>query len=217
MSTIMSIISILLVDDHALMLDTLAERLGSEEGLEVIGLAPNADEGVRVALKCRPDVIVLDINMQGLCPFEAARKLLAQLPESRVVFLSGYTTDSYIGQALACGASAYITKREPYERMVQAIRVVAEGDAYFSPEVQSRIVVGPDGASLVPIQTLTKREIEVLGYLARGMSKKKIAQTMYVSVHTVDVHTSHIMKKLDIHDRVELALYAIREGLVPLS
>jgi DNA-binding NarL/FixJ family response regulator len=152
-----------------------------------------------------------------LC-FDAAKTIGTQCPHTRIVFLSAFFHDRYIEQAMAVQAWGYITKGEPEEAVVKAIHNVSAGVACFSPEVQRRIVVDAQGARLARkkqsrASTLSERELEVLRYLARGMTKKGIARTMHLSVNTVNRHTTNIMTKLDIHDRVELARFAIREGL----
>lgn len=211
-------ISLLLVDDHALVRNNLATRLDAEEGIRVLGEAGDADQGVSCALELEPEIIMFDIDMPGMSSFEAARTINQRLPSVRMMFLTAFTHDSYIDEALSAGANAYITKREPYEVVVSAIRAVACGEAYFSPEVQKRIVVSTRGATLTPDRctraaTLTARETEILRHIAQGSSKKQIAKELHLSVNTVDVHTSRIMTKLDIHDRVGLARFAFREGL----
>jgi len=211
-------ISILLVDDHAMMRRLLGARLEAEPDIVVVAAVENADEAVTEAVRLKPDIILMDIDMPGVSCFEAARIIRERHPDSRIVFLSAFFHDRYIEQAMAVQAWGYITKSEPEDSVIKAIRKVSNGVAYFSPEVQARIVVDFQGARLANpgrsrVSTLTEREMEVLRYLARGMAKKEIARTMHISANTVNRHTTSLMAKLDIHDRVELARYAIREGL----
>jgi DNA-binding NarL/FixJ family response regulator len=215
----MTPISILLADDHALVRQTLRRWLEAEPDLRVVADVSDAQQAVEEALRCKPDIVVLDIDMPGLVSFDAARTIRAQHEKVRLIFLSAFFHDRYIEQALAVGASAYLSKSEPAEVVIQAIRSVAAGAAYFSPEVQARIVIDTDGARLrrashSRASALTQRELQVLQYVARGLSKKEIATTLSLSERTVNCHTASLMAKLDIHDRVELARYAIREGLV---
>ncbi len=211
-------VSILLVDDHAMVRNTLAQCLRGDPGMNVVGVAENADAGVREALRLKPDVLVMDIDMPGLICFDAARTIRAQCPDTRIIFLSAFFHDRYIEQALDCEASGYVTKSEPPESLIRAIRSAVAGTAYYSPEVLARVVVTSEGATLPTdrrsrASTLTQRELEVLRYLTRGLAKKEIAGLMHISVNTVNRHADSIMQKLDIHDRVQLAAYAIREGL----
>ncbi|MHC4342715.1 MAG: response regulator, partial [Planctomycetota bacterium] len=207
-----------MVDDHALVRETLSERLGREEAFEVVGAASTADEGIRLARDHRPDVILMDIEMPGMVSFDAAREILTAQPDVRIIFLSAYLHDRYIEDALKVGALGYLTKADPPERVVEAIHEVAANRAFFSEGVRDRIVFEANRPKLVGkgysrASTLTPRELEVLRYVARGLSKKEIAGLLHVTVKTVEKHSDNLMRKLDIHDRVELARFAIREGL----
>jgi DNA-binding NarL/FixJ family response regulator len=211
-------ISILLADDHSMVRRLLGRRLEDEADMTVVATVSNADDATAEAIRLKPDIILMDIDMPGLSCFEAAGTIHRQSPGSRIIFLSAFFHDRYIEQAMAVQAWGYITKSEPEDSVLEAIRKVSAGIAYFSPEVKARIVVDSQGARLASkgrsrASTLTEREMEVLRYLARGMAKKEIARTMHISVNTVNRHTTSLMAKLDIHDRVELARYAIREGL----
>lgn len=211
-------IRVLLVDDHALVRSTVAERLRKESDILVVGEVDNADDSIGATLEHKPDVVLMDIDMPGLLCFDAASRINTLRPEVSVIYLSAFFNDRFIQQALEAKASGYLTKSEPPETVIKAIREVASGGAYFSTEVQSRIVVGARGAKLAQepksrVSTLTPREVQILQYLARGLAKKEIAQTLSISVKTVDRHTFNLMEKLNIHDRVGLARFAIREGL----
>jgi DNA-binding NarL/FixJ family response regulator len=211
-------IRILVVDDHALVRGALCEHLQREPGLVVVGTAGTADEAITKAVECGPDIVLMDIDMPGMNCFNAARTIQSLRSDCRIVFLSAFTHDRYIEQALAAKARGYLTKREPPDAVVAAIREVASGGAHFSDEVRSRILIDQRGATLAGesrsrVSFLTAREIEILQYVARGLSKKEIAATAHLSVKTVDRHCANLMDKLDIHDRVELARFAIREGL----
>ncbi|MCG3130105.1 MAG: Oxygen regulatory protein NreC [Phycisphaerae bacterium] len=214
----MNPIRVLVADDHTLVKSMLAERLQREPDIKVVATAGRADEAFDLVLAHSPDVVVMDIDMPGLICFDAARRMLASRPNTRILFLSAFTHDHYIEQALAVGALGYITKTEPADTIISAVRNVANNLSHFSDAVRERIVQGPSGLSLASrpqtrASQLTPREIEVVRYIARGLSKKEIAQLMNLSIKTVDKHTCNLMDKLDIHDRVELARFAIREGL----
>lgn len=208
-------ITILLVDDHALVRGALAERLNREPDLLVVGRAGSADEAICKATECRIDIILMDIDMPGLNCFEAAKRLGVICPKARLIFLSAFKHDRYIEQALEVKAHGYLTKRESPEKVVAAIREVAAGGAYFSKEVQSRIIVDEAGANLPRsrVSKLTPRELEVLQYIARGYGKREIGNIMNLSTKTIENHTTSLMARLRIHDRVDLARFAFREGL----
>ncbi len=208
---------ILLVDDHALITELLKMRLEAEPFLEITTTAGDAEMAVTAARQHAPDFIITDIEMPGLCIFDALRAIRLALPELGIVFLSAHTSDHYIQQALDLEARAYLTKDELLETLVHVIRVIVSGGRYFSPGIQSRLVVSRNGLRLGSARTsradlLTGREKQVLGYVAHGLSKKEIADIMAISVKTVDNHCCHLMTKLDIHDRVKLARSAIQEG-----
>ena len=211
-------IRLLLADDHRMLCESMGEKLGHEPGLAVVGLATSTDEALRLAVELRPDVLLMDIDMPGMVSFEAARQIAERAPDTRVLFFSAFIHDGYIEQALRARARGYVSKQEPYDNLVQAIREAAAGRTYYSDEVRSRIVLDTNGPHLgneyqSRCSTLSPRELEVLGYIARGLSTKDIAHTMHVSPRTADNHTTRLMSKLDIHSRVELARFAIREGL----
>ncbi len=212
-------VTILLVDDHAMLRESLASCLRNEFDLNVVGTAENADIAVGEAVKLSPDIVLMDIDMPGRLCFDAARTIQARCPGTRIVFLSAFFHDRYIEQALAAEASGYITKSENTSVIIKAVRMIASGGSYFSPEVLARIVVDEGGTRLARkgercrASMLTSREAEVLRYIARGLSQKEMAKLMHISPRTAHCHSVNIMTKLDIHDRVELARFAIREGL----
>ncbi len=211
-------ISIVIADDHAVVRGAIARYLEDAEGITVLASESNAEDALDAVVRLRPHIGLFDIDMPGLVVFDAARTIAVQCPETRIIFLSAHASDRYIEQALAVKASGYITKGEAPETVLQGIRAVAAGRSYYSPEVHDRILVEENGASLAQTHTrtstLTTREVEVLEYLAKGLSKKEIAGTMHIAVKTVENHCTNLMRKLDIHDRVELTRFAIREGFV---
>ena len=211
-------IRLLLVDDHELMREMLARHLEEEPDMMIVGSVGSADDAVVEVNKVSPDIVIMDIDMPGRLCFDAARQIQSQRPDVGIVFLSAFFHDRYIEEALACEAAGYVTKKEPAGALIGAIRAAAAGGSYFSPEVKARIIVDADGVYLAKKRhsraaTLTPREMEVLRYVARGLSEAEIAKTMHVSPKTVHNHTNSVMTKLDIHRRVELSRFAIREGL----
>lgn len=207
---------ILLVDDHELVRSAVKGMLDRDDAFEVVGEAGSADEALTVVGDLAPDIVVMDIDMPGMICFGAVAQMRTSLPDLKVVFLSAFFHDHYIEQALKVGASGYVVKGDPPSTLFDALREVAGGGSYFSKDVRSRLVCNDGDVSSdtgTRTNSLTNREVEVLRYLARGLSKKEIARTMHISVKTVEHHTTSVMRKLDIHDRVELARYAIREGL----
>jgi DNA-binding NarL/FixJ family response regulator len=211
-------ITVLLADDHALLRGALQHCLNGQPDIRVVATAATADAAVTEAIRLQPDVILMDIDMPGLSCFEAVQALKVRCPETRVAFLSAFHNDNYIERAIEVRAWGYIVKNEPTESVLKAIRDIADGITYFSPEIQKRIIL-TDGTmrlpnrSVSPASRLSRREMEVLRLLARGLSHEDIAASLSISRHTVHRHAVSIRRKLNIHDRVELARYAIREGL----
>jgi len=196
----------------------LTNRLSAEPDLTVVASVGNAEEAVAEVLRLKPDVVLMDTGMSGMLCFEAARAIREQAPNSRVLFLGSSCRDQDIEQALDVQAWGYITKTESEETVVEAIRKVSSGVACFSPEAKARIVVDASGShsarnGMSRLSTLSERETVVLRYVARGLSQKEIAKVMHISPYTVNRHCNNLMAKLDIHDRVELTRFAIREGL----
>jgi len=211
--------TVLIADDHDLLRDVLTRRISEEPGLRVVGAVGDASAALAESLRLRPDLVLMDIDMPGVSAFDAAREIRERLPDTRVTFLSAYVRDGFISQALAVRASGYLTKGQSAEDLVGCIRTALGGGTCFSPEVEGRLEIGASGVGLTPkhrcrLDLLTAREKQVLSYIARGMSKKEIARVAGMSVKTVDHHCQHIMEKLDLHDRVVLTRFAIREGLV---
>ncbi len=208
---------VLLVDDHMLLREMLQEKLTSE-GLEVTTTG-DTTEAIELGIELQPDVTVLDIDMPGRSTFEVARVLRTESPATRVVFLSAYVRDVYIEQALAVEASGYLCKCDSLEEILAAIKAVVDGSTCYSREVLQRIVIDGSRARLADASVsrsslLTDRERDVLTHIARGLSQRQVAHVLEISIKTVQHHLESVMDKLEIHDRVELARFAIREGIV---
>ncbi len=213
-----NIIRLLIADDHAMVREMLRSQLDSQADMDVIGTANDGEQAVELARKLNPDVVLLDIDMPGQLCFVAAKDIKHYCPGTRILFVSAFSHDRYIDEALKAKATGYLTKDENPDVLMKAIRLAASGQAYFSPKIQERIVVDSRGLSLTGsnttrASTLTQRELETVRYIARGLANKEIAMQMHVTVKTVDRHTQNAMDKLAIHNRVELARFAIREGL----
>ncbi|QDU63866.1 Response regulator protein VraR [Planctomycetes bacterium Pan216] len=212
-------ISILLASSETFVRESVQSLLEKESDLTVSGTAEDGTEAVAAAKRLRPEVILLSDEMPGLNPFEAAERIRKTLPRTRLCFLSRIPRDHAIDCALAVEAACYFTTADTPESLVNAIRKVAQGETYFSPDVEERIV-NPKRANAIHgvkqsrMATLTAREVQVLRYLAEGLPRKEISKVLGISAKTVARHTANLMTKLEIHDRVVLARFAIREGLV---
>lgn len=211
-------IRVLLADDHACFRESIGELLQRELDIVVVGMVGDAAAAAIMAEQTKPDIILMDIQMPGLFSFEAVRQIASAVPSTSVIFLSAFPNDTYIGLAIDVRAKGYVVKKEGCEQIILAIREVASGGAYFSKEISDRIIVGPRGVRLAQEKTsrlakLSRRLVEMLVYIAKGYGKKQIAVITGRSIKTIDHHVARLMNKLDIHDRVGLTKFAIREGL----
>ncbi|TDA70136.1 MAG: response regulator transcription factor [Clostridia bacterium] len=218
----MAAITILLVEDHAVVRAGLKMLLNAEPDLEVIGEAEEGTEAVRKALELRPQVVLLDISLKGVNGLEAARQINRAGPEIRLLVLTMHQNEEYFFQALQAGALGYVPKSAPDHEVLAAIRTVAAGKSYLHPSVAGllvsdyleRVRQGEQGNNL---QLLSDREREVLQLVAAGYSNKEIADRLCLSIHTVHNHRTRLMEKLGIHDRLELLKYALRHGLITME
>lgn len=215
-------IRVFCVDDHAFLIEGLRSKFEQEDGIELVGTLPSADGLVGAARDSHPQVVLLDIEMPGRDPFEVINELRGTCPDCRVILLSAFVRHSYLDIAVKVGAWGYVSKRDAPSVIIDAIKQVAAGRFAFSPEVISRCGMDPNRpvpAGRKPeskINSLTPRELQILRMIGRGMPRNAIADAIHRSPKTVDAHRSSIMEKLGLHDRVDLARFAIREGLVEI-
>ncbi len=214
-----NMIRVVLVDDHTTILEPLAARINQNEDLEIVGTATDSEKGLRIVLDENPDVVVLDVDFQGRGSFDVAKEISTRSKDTKIIFLTGYLTDVYIDQALKMNARGYLLKLEPPQVLIDSIRKVMNGEQCFSVDVLERLSFNNETNQYTikaecRLSSLTSRQLEVLRYLAHGLSVKEVAAAMHLSEKSIDSHKYRIMHKLDIHDRVELARFAIREGLV---
>jgi DNA-binding NarL/FixJ family response regulator len=204
-------ITVLLVDDHALVRRGFRRMLDDDETLEVVGEASNGAEAVKLAAKLRPQVIVMDCQLPEMSGLEATRKILQSHPETAILMLSMHSEDTLVRQALEAGARGYVLKNAMDLDLANAIKAVAAGKSVIDPQVKrTETLKGEREAGL------TSRELEVLQHIVAGKSNKEIASELDLSVNTVSVHRANIMDRLGIHKTAELVVYAIRNGLVNL-
>jgi DNA-binding NarL/FixJ family response regulator len=216
-------IRVALVDDQAMVRAGLKMILDSEADIEVVGEAADGLDAVALASSTEPDVILMDIRMPGLDGISAARNVLAACPRVRVVILTTFDDDEHVYEALRLGASGFLLKSADGDTLVNAVRVVASGEALLAPEVTRRVIEhfaaapNPTTASGIPadaIGDLSEREVEVLRLMARGLSNTEIAAELFVSGTTVKTHVSHILTKLGVRDRVQAVVEAYESGIV---
>jgi DNA-binding NarL/FixJ family response regulator len=217
----MAKIRVLLTDDHTLFRQGIRTLLAAEPDIEVVGEAANAFDSVTTARQVRPDVVLMDIGMNGMSSFEATRQIRKEHPETKVVFLSMYDDEDYLAECVEIGGSGYVLKDCPADQLITAIREVHRGGSFLSPRLLTRLVDGfrVQGHNAVRqprFGTLTKREREILKMLAEGRSVKEIASGFDLSVKTVEAHKFNLMRKLDIHNKAQLVQYAIQKKVIRL-
>jgi two-component system, NarL family, response regulator NreC len=213
----MSNIRVFICDDHALFRDGLKAILRDEAELEIVGEAKDGRDGVEAALRIRPDVVLMDVEMPELNGFEATSRITTADRSIKVLILTMYQEEEVIARCLDAGASGYVLKDASASQLMQAIKTVHRGGKYLSPaalqQVMTHYVEGGERTG-TRYDTLSAREREVFKLLADGLTVKEIASRLGLSVKTVDVHKYNLMRKLDIHDRAGLIKYAIQKKLI---
>jgi DNA-binding NarL/FixJ family response regulator len=215
----MNPIRILLADDHTVIRKGLRLLLESQPGFQVIAEASDGRETVAMAETHKPDVVVLDVAMPTLNGIEAARQISAKLPQTAIVFLSMHSDEGYVLKALKSGAKAYLLKDSAEYDLINAIRSVNEGKAFFSPAISKMLMEEymrqmQDREIEDSYELLTTREREVLQLLAEGKANKEVAAILGLSLYTVETHRGNILQKLNLHSGAELILYAVRKGVI---
>jgi DNA-binding NarL/FixJ family response regulator len=210
--------TVLLADDQALVRSGFRLIVESNDDLEVVGEAANGVEAVDLATASAPDVVLMDIRMPELDGIEATRRILAGSPSTRVLVLTTFDLDEYVVRAIRAGASGFLLKDAPPAQLVDAIRVVAAGDALLAPAVTRRLLdrfAGLEDDRPPPaLAELTQRELETLRLVAQGLSNAEIAERLVVGETTVKSHVSSILRKLHLRDRVQAVIAAYDAGLV---
>jgi DNA-binding NarL/FixJ family response regulator len=207
---------VMLVEDHPLVRAGFRTELAAE-GFDVIGEAADGPEGLRRARALQPDVLVVDIGLPGIDGIELTRLLRRELPPARIVILTMHDLEAEVFGALAAGADAYCLKTSPPETIVAAVRIAAEGGAYFDPQI-AHIVLRELGSSRASVSRddspLSARETEILRLIADGKSNSDIAEDLYLSMGTIKGHVRDILDKLSASDRTQAAVKALKRGLI---
>jgi two-component system, NarL family, response regulator NreC len=215
----MKTIRILLADDHTVVRKGLRMLLESQPGFSVVADAADGREAIAFAEKHQPQVVVMDVAMPILNGIEAARQISAKLPQAAIVFLSMHADEGYVLKALKAGARAYLLKDSAEFDLINAIKAVDEGKAYFSPAISKMLVEDymrqmREREVEDSYELLTTREREILQLLAEGKHNKDVANLLNLSLYTVETHRSNIFQKLNLHTSAELILYAVRKGVI---
>ncbi len=208
---------IIIADDHAIMREGIRALIDQQADMEVVGEAENGRETVALALKLRPNIVLMDIAMPDLNGIEATRKILATAQNVNVIALSMHSDRRYVAGMLEAGARGFLTKRALFSELEHAIRAVAANETYLCGEVANVIredyMRNLQKDTPLPSAILTSRQREVLQLIAEGNSTKQIAAVLGVSAKTADMHRQHVMARLDLHNVADLTKYALREGI----
>lgn len=211
------VITVLLVDDHAMVRQGVRTFLETQADLSVVGEAGSGKGAVELAAQHVPDVILMDLIMPDMDGVEATRKVKQVSPRSQVVVLTSYHEDEHIFPALKAGALSYVLKDMSAEELAEAVRKAARGEAVLHPRVAARVIQELQGLrsdKVNPFTELSERELEVLKLIADGMSNAEMAARLVLSEKTIKGHVSNILSKLHLVDRTQAAVYAWREGIV---
>jgi two-component system response regulator NreC len=207
---------ILIADDHGLMRAGLRAVLEDDESFEVVGETSTGEEALEVVDKLLPDIVLLDIGLPGIDGIEATRRLKKDFSQVQVLILTVYEDQALLRAAIRAGASGYIVKRAAGEELIEAVRAVSRGYMYIHPSV-TRMLVGDlsneADSNKVALESLTPRELEVMGYIIRGYSNREIAGELFISVRTVESHRASLFGKLALKNRAELVEFARKYGL----
>jgi DNA-binding NarL/FixJ family response regulator len=209
---------VLIADDQTLFRSGLARLLDSDDRVTVVGEAVDGLDAVKLALALKPDVVLMDIKMPNLDGIEATRRIVTESPKTKVLMLTTFEADNYVIQALKAGASGYVLKDSQPEAIVTSILAVVAGERVMASAVANRVLEMLTGATTPKefYDGLTAREVEILKMVATGMANKQIAYKLKISEKTVRNHVSNMYEKLDIYDRAQAVLYAVRKGLVEI-
>ena len=208
-------ISVLIVDDHAVVRSGLRLLLEAEHDIDVVGEAGTAREAVFEVRSTKPDVVLMDVAMPGGSGIDVIPQLLHEAPETKILMLSMQDDPNYVRQAFEAGASGYVLKEAADAEVVAAVRDVAQGRSYDNPALGARLVAAESEArKRAEADPLSDREREVLRLLALGHTNQEIAKMLYISVRTAETHRAHIMQKLNLRSRADLVRYALANGLL---
>ncbi len=214
-------VRVLICDDQVVVCEGLRAILSTAPGIEVVGVAYDGEEAVKLVAEHRPDVVLMDLKMPNMNGIQATRVICSQNPDTHVLVLTTYDFDEWVFDAIRAGAAGYLLKDTPREALISAIMGTASGKTYVDPAVAGKLFNQVSRGGTTPnheLETLlSERELDVLRWLSRGLSNTDIAQKLYLSEGTVRNYVSSILTKLEVEDRTQAAVLAFRAGLVDLS
>ncbi len=207
-------IRVFIVDDHPLVRQGLTQIIGGQEDFEVCGEAEDSSSAMRGIENHKPDVVIVDISLQGNNGLELIKNLKAIHEKLPILVFSMHDESIYAQRALRAGAKAYVMKKESSEKIIEAIRKILKGEIYVSPRVADQvlhqIVNGPSNSAASPVDRLTDRELEVVQLIGRGLSTREIAESLHLSVKTIESHRAHVKEKLNLRNATELVQFSVQ-------
>jgi NarL family two-component system response regulator LiaR len=215
----MEAITVMLIDDHRVVRQGLRDFLELQGDIEIVGEAASGEEGVQISGQLLPDVVLMDLVMPGIDGVETTRRVKQVSPSSKVIVLTSFADDNKVFPAIKAGAISYLLKDISPEDLAHAIRAAQRNEAVLHPEVAAKLMqeFSAPKSNEAPVEQLTAREMDVLRLIAKGKSNKEIADTLIVSEKTIKTHVSNILSKLHLADRTQVAIYALRQRLVPME
>lgn len=208
-------IRVLFVDDHEMVRIGISAYLSTQEDIEIIGEADNGKDGVDMALELKPDVILMDLVMDGMDGIEATRQIIQAWPEAKILIVTSFIDDEKVYPALEAGATSYLLKTSKAEHIAEAIRKTYAGESVLEKEVTNKMMQNLRTNHAVALhESLTNREKEILLLIAEGKTNQEIADELFIALKTVKVHVSNILSKLEVQDRTQAAVYAHQHDLV---
>ncbi|WP_291315168.1 response regulator transcription factor [Desulfuromonas sp.] len=216
--------TVLIVDDHPLFREGLKSLIDRSSGYEVIGEAGSGEEALRMARSLRPDLVTMDVSLPQMSGIDCVRHLVQLFPQSRVLVVSMHAKFDYIAEAFRAGAKGYLVKDSASGRLIEALDALSRGDSFLdgnvSHEVVAKILAGAESETAIHDEKyglLTPREQQVMRLVVEGVTSREIAEKLSLSPKTVENHRANLMKKLDVHNRMELVRYAARLGLIDVE
>ncbi|MFC8502970.1 response regulator [Pedococcus sp. NPDC057267] len=215
-------IRVVIADDHVLYRRGLQMVVSQDDDIEIVGEASDGKEAVDRTVELLPDVVLMDVRMPHTSGIEACQKIKSQVPSTKIIMLTMSDEESDLYEAVKAGANGYLLKDVPGEEIADGVRAVHNGDSLISPSMASKLLAEfalmsrrqGERPSAVGAPRLTERELEVLRLVARGLANKEIAHDLFISENTVKNHVRNILEKLQLHSRMEAAMYAVRENLL---
>lgn len=208
-------IRVLITDDHEMVRIGVSAYLSAQPDIEVVGEAENGEKAVKLALELRPDIILMDLVMDGMDGIQATKEIIERWPDAKIIIVTSFLDDDKVYPALEAGATSYILKTSKASEIAEAIRKTFDGQTILEPEVTNKMMAKMRSKNeSLPHEELTPREREVLLLMAEGKSNQEIADELFIALKTVKVHVSNILSKLDVEDRTQAVIYAFKHSLV---